>query len=231
MSCRVKHNLALQPKHRQITCSVCGHNWEVPSLWETAICEACGQRVSVAPLGSEEVIIAALEWAGIDWRNMGLTLGDPREISPAVQADVIKKLGCDRLPFLGIDETFAWECTHCGNCCKEPLLFDNPNAAKLTAEEALRLHGDPQQRKLKKNPETGACEFWHPVHQRCSIHEKRPLFCRMFPLGTMTLQWSGRSVEFVGISGPGCPGLQSNRTWTIRNYLESSGVLHKFFKL
>lgn len=230
MSCRVKHNIHNLPKHRQVACDACGYCWQIPSLWEFSVCEVCGRKLEVSPIGGEEVIKEVLQWIGYDWRNMGLTLGDPNEISPAVQADVRRKMNCDRLPFLGIDDSFSWECTHCGNCCKEPLLFDNPNAAKLTEHEALRLHGDPTQRKLKQNPETKACEFWDPSKTRCSIHEKRPLFCRMFPLGTMTLQWSGRNVKFIGVSGPGCPGLENNRMWKIREYLEASGILHKFYK-
>lgn len=230
MSCRAKHHIQQLPKRRQITCEACGYCWEIPSLWESSVCEACGRRVPVVPLGGEELVREALEWVGYDWRNMGLILGDPREISPAVQADVVKKLGCGELPFKHIDATFSWECNHCGNCCREDLLFSNPHAAKLTAAEALRLHADAEKRKLRRNPETGACEFWDAETRRCTIHATRPTFCRMFPLGTMTLQWSGRSVQFVGISGPGCPGLANNRTWVIREYLEVSGVLHKFYK-
>lgn len=223
---RVLDDLQRQPRGRELTCHECGHVWTLPALWNADVCELCGAMVEVGsdPMPLIRVMREVLAWAGVDWRNLGCTLGNPHEWPPSV-AQQLQQQGAPQ--FLWLDDTFQWDCLKCAQCCSQAQIFDAEEAAQLTPEVAKRL--GVTGRKLLMCQGTKACQFWHPK-KFCTVHAKRPLFCRTFPLGCMKLQRGDTLQDHIAIMGPGCNGLGQGSTWTVREYLCASGVLHKFFE-
>jgi len=221
---RIIHDVERQSRARQLSCR-CGNTWSVPALWSSDICELCGCEVEVDPkhLPIIYVMRETLAWAGLDWRNLDCTLGNPHDLPTSVMEQLTKQ-GAPQ--FLWLDDTFQWDCLNCAQCCSQDQIFDADEAAQLTETDASRLGITGC--KLRRNDLNRACAFWR--HElSCTVHAKRPTFCRIFPLGTMELQRGTTTQKYVAVMGPGCRGLGQGSLWTVRQFLAASGILHKFF--
>lgn len=89
--------------------------------------------------------------------------------------------------FLTRETPFSYACQGCGRCCHGKRITLSPyelarlaRAAKLSTRELLERHTDEAGTALRFTERAG-CTFL--VGGRCSVHEGRPLSCRLYPLG------------------------------------------------
>jgi Fe-S-cluster containining protein len=136
------------------------------------------------------------------------------------------------LPKLGLDDTFEFKCKACGKCCKhrEDLL--------LTPYDMYRIASD-----LGRTPEeifTRYCHFYEgatshlpvvrviPVppnnacpflrNKKCSIHEKKPVVCRVFPLARI-YETEGGCAKFAKFVNNGVRCNQEAQTNIVRDWI------------
>ncbi len=82
---------------------------------------------------------------------------------------------------------FSYTCNQCGRCCREQVITLSPydviriaRAANLMTSEAIKRY-TLRRGSLLKFGEDGRCLALDGV--RCTIHQGRPLACRLYPLG------------------------------------------------
>jgi len=151
----------------------------------------------------------------------------------------------DNLAFVGFDDTFNFTCSKCNNCCKHHPGEDGFTIPHLWPYDIIRLSRFLKTTTIKfveRYAEFGQYD-WPPIispvlkfigdaHEMrcpflnesgCSVHEDKPLICRLYPLGLFhigdkALIVSHKSLKF-------CPG-ESGQKQTVRQWLNESGTLY-----
>jgi len=215
---------------RSATCHNCAHKTAVPLFFEEYCCENCGATVNTGKLPRfARFVRKVLEWAKADTYHIGLGIGSSSRV-PAILKQKLKQESNNRVKFIRLDNVFKWRCQHCGACCKLPFKTKQHNMARLSKEEATLLFGDTTQTRLPTDPETGYCIFFDPTTKNCTVHDKRPMFCRLFPFGSIGVEKQSKYTRYLFWTGSPCPGLNKGDDKTLEEFLLSSGVLHRMLE-
>lgn len=80
---------------------------------------------------------------------------------------------------------YSYQCGACGRCCRDKLIQVNPyEIARLAAKLGISTTAFIEQHLdgvYLRRREDGTCTFLN--EQGCSVHDARPLVCRLYPLG------------------------------------------------
>lgn len=133
---------------------------------------------------------------------------------------------------VGLEDTFQFECTLCGNCCvdRHQLLSTGVTAweiCRIAAQRGLhdldrffftRISGSAQWLQPQMRQPSDRCIFLRG--SRCLVHQVKPLQCRLAPLG-ITLDEDNLA---IGLTLPvgresWCPGMGRGRVWTVKEWL------------
>ncbi|MCX7975166.1 MAG: YkgJ family cysteine cluster protein [Candidatus Aminicenantes bacterium] len=129
---------------------------------------------------------------------------------------------------LSFNSPFNFTCFRCGTCCYHRQIKLNSfeiermtRFLSLPPEEFIARFLEPTFKSFLKNKDDGACIFLDGV--KCSIHQVRPLVCRLYPLG---LLFGPEGQERWGLMPlhPDCSGLLSLDK-TVEDYLKAQGAL------
>lgn len=143
---------------------------------------------------------------------------------------------------IGFDDTFKFNCTMCGKCCKnrEDILLTPRDLFKLAKHLDIFI-GDFVQKycetyvggssripivRLLPTGIDKRCPFLRGT--RCSVNSVKPVVCALFPLGRCLTMDATKSTEFktddvVYINqNPGCG--DNRKTHSVREWLETSNV-------
>ena len=147
----------------------------------------------------------------------------------------------------GLDDTFNFSCSRCNNCCKHRpgeggftiphlLPYDIIRLSRslnITTTEFLDRYAEFDQLdwppirlpilKFIGDEQEMRCPFLDD--SGCSVHEDKPMICRLYPLGKSTLE--AETLILLPKRLKHCLG-GSGREHTVREWLEESGVLHHF---
>lgn len=100
---------------------------------------------------------------------------------------------------LARETPFSYACHGCGRCCHDKRITLSPyeiarlaRAAGTTTRALLEAHTDEAGTVLRFEPERG-CTFLR--EGACTVHEGRPLACRLYPLGRIVHQGKEAFVE------------------------------------
>lgn len=144
---------------------------------------------------------------------------------------------------LGLDDTFKFNCTQCGRCCKhrENILLspkDLFNIAKelgLTIQETVEKYCEaylgPDSRipvvRILPRGNVQRCPFLSGG--KCSVHKAKPTMCAAFPIGrVMKFPYSDKAnIEYTPevlyvYSDPGCG--DNTETYTVREWLRMFNI-------
>lgn len=126
-------------------------------------------------------------------------------------------------------QTFGYVCHRCTRCCHDKNIKINPyEAARLARNLGLTTAEFRATRTrdgigiMLKQTDTGACTFLGVESGGCSVHQDRPLVCRVFPLGRELL--IDGSLRFFPSEGGTKPGGEFTREATVGSFLEAQGV-------
>lgn len=131
------------------------------------------------------------------------------------------------------EETFQFECTMCGSCCrkrKEPILITGADIFRIA-----RSFGVSIKEIIEKNTEgyigesshvpvmvlrermDGSCSFLRKGH--CMIHQNKPTVCALYPLGRY---FDARDMSFHYFLNPNTCQAKTGegKTWTLREWLD-----------
>jgi uncharacterized protein len=121
---------------------------------------------------------------------------------------------------------FSFSCRVCGRCCNGKIIMAGPHEILgmsrllgISTTEFLALYSDNSGTTLRSEAD-GRCVFLTP--SGCKVHPRRPLVCRLYPLGRKI---DGTGVErfaFYSLQ-PDC-GATAGRDGTVETFLESQGV-------
>jgi Fe-S-cluster containining protein len=121
---------------------------------------------------------------------------------------------------------FSFTCHACGHCCTGKVIMAGPHEilgmARLlgiSTTEFLALNSDNGGTTLRAEAD-GRCVFVTP--SGCRVHPRRPLVCRLYPLGRMTDE---TGVERFALypKEPTCEA-ETGLDGTIETFLDSQGV-------
>jgi Fe-S-cluster containining protein len=132
------------------------------------------------------------------------------------------------LPKLGLDDTFDFTCKACGKCCKhrEDILLTPYDLFRIAAD----LHRTPKEIierycevyeggtshfpvvRAVPVPPDNSCPFMR--NRKCSIHAKKPVVCRVYPLARMFTEEGESRYLF---NGAGCK--HDPKTVTVREWI------------
>jgi hypothetical protein len=121
---------------------------------------------------------------------------------------------------------FSFACRACGYCCAGKIIMAGPHEVLgmarllgISTTEFLALYSDNGGTTLRFG-EDGRCVFL--TAKGCRVHPRRPLVCRLYPLGRAT---DGAGDEKFGLF-PKEAGCQADfgEDGTIERFLESQGV-------
>lgn len=143
---------------------------------------------------------------------------------------------------IGLDDTFKFNCTMCGKCCKNRYdilltprdLFRMAKYQEMLIGDFIKKYcdcyvGESSRIPIVRLMETGIdkrCPFLKGT--RCSINSVKPVVCALFPLGRCLTIDPAKKAEFttddvIYISqNPGCG--DNRKTHTVREWLETSNV-------
>jgi len=140
-----------------------------------------------------------------------------------------------RLPKLGKDDTFAFGCNECGECCRDredillmPLdLFKIAKHLKTTITDIIDDYCEFYEGQTSKLPVVRikpteyrkTCPFCKTG--KCIIHAQKPAVCALFPLGRIT---NGETNELTYFKQEGVCGNQ-NQTHTVREWLSAFDMI------
>jgi hypothetical protein len=214
------------PQTKRVPCKHCHFETYIPILWDCWWCERCGEKNSLDLSGLVYgVVRESLLWAHMDPDVIGLSMGDPKRISPRLTEHITKTFGRP-LPFMSLRQHFNWECQHSGKCCSDVVKYTCESSGRLSPQESVSLCGRPDQSYLpRKATEDPMCAY--RVNNRCSAYHVRPSFCRTYPLGVLSIEVGDKRVHYIVASGVCCPGLGKGRTWRVKDYLKEVGVLQR----
>jgi len=142
---------------------------------------------------------------------------------------------------LSLEDSLPLTCTRVGTCCHGKMVWLNPwELVRLAAAKDLTPRDFRDQYcefggiKLRFDQHIegnlfATCSQYVPDFG-CSVHEDRPLVCRLYPLGR---ERRGKEVQFVfqGSTFPcleGCPKVVNLDYLTVREYLDSQDVATRF---
>lgn len=216
------------PLTQTVTCR-CSASATIPILWEDYYCATCGHHTILEANPARTLARKLISALGTHPERLGLAVGDPQTLPNAFVSQLRAEVGRN-FAFVKLSGKFKFECTHCGKCCKHPITSKKSYFANLSVEESQRIFGDTHHEKLPLNEDRTACMFWDATTLGCKIHEKRPTFCRLFPLQSIGLDIEGQRVRFLAWIPSPCPGVGKGKLWTVHEFLKVSGVLHRFVR-
>jgi hypothetical protein len=121
---------------------------------------------------------------------------------------------------------FSFACRACGRCCSGKIIMTGPHEvlglARLlgvSTTEFLARYGDHGGTALRFGDD-GRCPFVSA--EGCRVHPRRPLVCRLYPLGRAT-DGEGRESFALHPKEEGCRG-EFGTDGTIADFLDSQGV-------
>lgn len=125
------------------------------------------------------------------------------------------------------DSPFSFACRACGRCCQGKVILVGPHeilgmarALGIGTTEFLSRYAEGGGTTLRTTDD-GRCVFVGP-EGGCRVHPRRPLVCRLYPLGRQTGGDGGERFALYG-AHPGCEGVVG-RDGTVASFLESQGV-------
>lgn len=120
------------------------------------------------------------------------------------------------MPTLGLDDTFEFRCKACGKCCKhrEDILLTPYDLFRIadyfgrTPQEILERYCEVYEGgqshfpvvRVVPVPPNNSCPFLR--ERKCSVHAKKPVVCRVYPLARMSGGEDG-DIKYL-FSGAGC---------------------------
>lgn len=210
---------------QKVTCR-CGFSSTVPVLWDDYYCGACGANVMLPQDNARAIARRLVMRLDVHPEHVGLALGDPQALPPAFIRQLRAEAGRN-FAFVRLEGAFKFECQHCGKCCKKAISSKNAHLARISPEESLLAFGDSNHSRLPVVASTGACVFLDDK-TRCTIHGRRPIMCRLFPLQSFGLELDGQRIRYLAWIPSPCPGVGQGRTWTVHEFLKVSAVLNRF---
>jgi Fe-S-cluster containining protein len=124
------------------------------------------------------------------------------------------------------ESPFSFTCRACSRCCRDKVILVGPHeilgmsrALGIGTTELL-LHYTEQGGTALRTTEDGRCVFVSP--DGCRVHARRPLVCRLYPLGRKTDE-EGRESFAMYSTQPDCEAVVG-RDGTIAEFLDSQGV-------
>ena len=143
---------------------------------------------------------------------------------------------------IGVDDTFKFNCTMCGRCCKnrEDILLTPRDLFRMANYEYMLIGefvqkycdcyvGESSRIPIARLLPTGIdkrCPFLRGT--RCSVNSVKPVVCALFPLGRCLTIDPAKKAEFTTDDviyinqNPGCG--DNRKTHTVREWLETSNV-------
>jgi Fe-S-cluster containining protein len=124
------------------------------------------------------------------------------------------------------ESPFSFSCNACGRCCTGKVIMAGPHeilgmsrVLGIGTTEFLALYADNGGTTLRAEAD-GPCVFLAP--SGCRVHPRRPLVCRLYPLGRTT---NGRGEERFAVfpAQPECEAV-AGRDGTVAVFLESQGI-------
>ena len=124
------------------------------------------------------------------------------------------------------DSPFSFTCRACSRCCQDKIILVGPHeilgmsrALGIATTEFLARYTREGGTALRTT-EDGRCVFVGP--DGCRVHPRRPLVCRLYPLGRRTDEEGRESFALYG-AFPGCEATVG-RDGTVAGFLNSQGV-------
>jgi uncharacterized protein len=121
---------------------------------------------------------------------------------------------------------FSFNCRVCGRCCRGKIIMAGPHEVLgmarllgISTTEFLALYSDNGGTTLRSEADS-RCIFL--TQSGCKVHPRRPLVCRLYPLGRM-IDGAGTELFAVYPPDPGCESAVG-RDGTVETFLESQGV-------
>ena len=121
---------------------------------------------------------------------------------------------------------FSFACRACGQCCAGKIIMAGPHEVLgmarllgMSTTEFLSRHTDHGGTTLRFG-EDGRCSFVTP--EGCRVHPRRPLVCRLYPLGRATDGEGGEKFALFPKEA-GCKA-EFGEDGTIETFLKSQGV-------
>lgn len=166
---------------------------------------------------------------------------------PIEELRLIEKDIGDHLKLLSLDDKFHFTCARCNRCCRrrpDEVGFTIPHlypydiirlsrSLKITTTEFLKRYTNFEQLnptpiiapflKFIGDEQEMKCPFLDD--SGCSVHEDRPMICRLYPLGRFSS--STRALITMPKRLHDCFG-GSGQEHTVRSWLDKSGVLNYF---
>ncbi|OZC03847.1 YkgJ family cysteine cluster protein [Rubricoccus marinus] len=123
-------------------------------------------------------------------------------------------------------DSFSYRCNGCGRCCHGKQISVGPyevarlaEALGVSTSEALATSVDPETSTLRWT-DGGVCV--HYDAGRCAVHAGRPLACRLYPLGWITMP--GGAEMFIPVEPhPESAGVYGE-AGDVEGYLQAQGV-------
>ena len=124
------------------------------------------------------------------------------------------------------ESPFSFTCRACSRCCQGKVILVGPHeilgmsrALGIGTSEFLSRYTEQGGTALR-TAEDGRCLFVGP--DGCRVHARRPLVCRLYPLGRKT-DSEGRESFAMYATQPDCEA-EIGRNGTVAEYLESQGA-------
>jgi len=124
------------------------------------------------------------------------------------------------------EAAFSFTCNVCGRCCAGKIIMAGPHeilgmsrVLGIGTTEFLSLYTDNGGTTLRSEV-AGPCVFLTP--SGCRVHPRRPLVCRLYPLGRSTDE-RGEERFALFPAQPECEAIVG-RDGTVGSFLESQGV-------
>jgi len=124
------------------------------------------------------------------------------------------------------EAAFSFTCNVCGRCCAGKIIMAGPHeilgmsrVLGIGTTEFLSLYTDNGGTTLRSEVD-GPCVFLTP--SGCRVHPRRPLVCRLYPLGRTTNE-RGEERFAVFPAQPDCEA-EAGHDGTVDTFLESQGV-------
>jgi Fe-S-cluster containining protein len=124
------------------------------------------------------------------------------------------------------ESAFSFSCRACGRCCTGKIIMAGPHeilgmsrVLRINSTEFLALYTDNRGTTLRSE-EDGRCVFL--TASRCRVHPRRPLVCRLYPLGR-TIDERGEERFALFPRQSDCES-EVGREGTVGSFLESQGV-------
>lgn len=121
---------------------------------------------------------------------------------------------------------FSYTCNRCNRCCRDKRIQVNPYEVVRLARnrgistgDFIERHIDTEQMALRKSPD-GSCVFLGS--EGCTVHEDRPLVCRLYPLGRISR--GGREKWVILPDAPGSEGIHAT-DGSVRDYVREQGAI------